>query len=306
MRELRKKIRSLGEYVNAVEFIYANWDTGRSTIQPWFRGQRSIEWDLTPGLYRGLIDSSLERELLRDFQLRSVQLLTSTPKNDLEWMFIMQHYGLPTRLLDWSESHLCALYFAVCNFEDKSDACVWVLHPWSLNEYAIDMTSVPTSDFEGLSGYRLPPSTKVIDRSIDAKIPVALRPSHGTPRIQAQQGVFTLHGSRKAGLNRQCEKLESVSLVKLTISGTKKKSILVDLYRAGVAEGKLFPDLQGLCSEIAFRYSKSYMRGVRQPKAARPTLLRSSNSRSGGPRSRSEAKERKWSQAASFDHETKT
>jgi FRG domain len=270
------KIRNLGEYLDAVESIYADWNTGRSTIQPWFRGQRRVSWDLTPGLYRGLIDSSLERELLRDFKLRSVPLLSSAPRNDLEWMFIMQHYGLPTRLLDWSESHLCALYFAVRDFQDRSDACVWVLHPWSLNEHAIGMISVPTSDVDDLSRYCLPSPTKKIERVISARIPVALRPSHSTPRIQAQQGVFTLHGSRKAGLNIQSEKLEAVNLIVLTIDGGKKKSILVDLHRAGVTEARFFPDLQGLCAEIAFRYSKSYMRGVRrrvrQPRSSGPLV----------------------------------
>src|SRR5690606_36926394 len=56
------------------------------------------------------------------------------PRDDWEWLFLMQHYGVPTRLLDWTDSPLVALFFAVYNVDrDDRDASLWVLLPAALN-----------------------------------------------------------------------------------------------------------------------------------------------------------------------------
>lgn len=253
------KIQKLSEYLELVQEVSGQWQTQGTTIQPWFRGQEQATWSLVPGLYRGSIKSTLERELVRDFRLRSLPLLPSPPTHPLEWLFLMQHYGMPTRLLDWSENPLCALYFSVRNFHSKSDGAVWILHPWYLNRKTIGMTSAPTSDQKSLTPYYQREHDDRIERRVRAKLPVAVRPSHTTPRIQAQQGVFTLHGSSKLGLDQQLGQDLKFYLHKLIISGQRKKALLLELYRAGVREGSLFPDLLGLCSEIRFRYSRSFM-----------------------------------------------
>lgn len=77
-----------------------------------------------------------ERFLTNDFQARAS--IFNFPKPQLNdyanWLTIMQHYGLPTRLLDWSRSPLVALYFAVSDkSNDENDACVWMLTPDELN-----------------------------------------------------------------------------------------------------------------------------------------------------------------------------
>ena len=124
------KIGSLSEYTEKIEKFLSSSNALNSTTHFWFRGQSKKLWNLAPTLYRGWINIEREREILRDFKLKAGNFLEKEPTSDLEWLFVMQHYGMPTRLLDWTESHLLALYFAVNEYSNNSDACVWVLDPW--------------------------------------------------------------------------------------------------------------------------------------------------------------------------------
>lgn len=263
-----KNVQTLADFVYAVESICSKWDCLRETTHPWFRGQTNASWSLIPSLYRGRVDSYYERELLRDFRLQSSAYLQHPPANDLEWFFVMQHYGMPTRLLDWTESHLCALYFSLLDRSSSVDAAVWVLHPWSINNQAIGMYSVPTADHYLLESYTLASGQDRLGRKIKAAFPAAVRPTRISPRIIAQKGVFTIHGSSKEGLDVIAERLNKESddsqirLYKITIEGSRKKQLLKQLYLAGISESGLFPDLAGLCGEISYRYSTEHMKEI--------------------------------------------
>lgn len=78
-----------------------------------------------------------EQYITTNFMIHTMRLNPSVPQryDRASWLTLMQHYGLPTRLLDWSESPLVALYFALSSDEDaKADAAVWVLNPMKLNK----------------------------------------------------------------------------------------------------------------------------------------------------------------------------
>jgi hypothetical protein len=108
---------------------------GQRTV---YRGQ-ACDWPLIPKLYRlqhipksakSLHD--LEQDLMHNFENQAKPSLQSVPQNQLEWIALAQHHGLPTRLLDWTQSPVVALFFAVdySGPNDpvlKSDGVVWML-----------------------------------------------------------------------------------------------------------------------------------------------------------------------------------
>ena len=128
------------------------WEEVKPFWMPWFRGHEQAGWQLTPKLYRGSEVEvnqrfKFEEDLRGEFKRRGSQLVEGLrfPDYDDEWGWygLMQHYGAPTRLLDWSDGALIALYFAVREpgKEAKAatcsnavpDACVWMLDPYRLN-----------------------------------------------------------------------------------------------------------------------------------------------------------------------------
>jgi hypothetical protein len=131
---------SLAQFIEVVFKIRDAWDDASDDlIDPWFRGQSSIDYELVPSYFRHkpAKDDETEDDLRLDFQQKATPLLTeAAPLDDWEWYFLMQHYGLPTRLLDWSESALVGVFFAVAESASGSDAAVWMLDPWRLNVHS--------------------------------------------------------------------------------------------------------------------------------------------------------------------------
>src|SRR5271168_402136 len=142
------KVTSIHEYLQTVELCTKEWFTVESSWGPWFRGQSDSTWALRPSMYRysplKRHIRALEDEIRQEFVVRAPSLGPERPQNAWEWYFLMQHCGTPTRLLDWTESALIALYFAVkgkmcgCKTDAcKSDAVVWILEPWKLNRFSV-------------------------------------------------------------------------------------------------------------------------------------------------------------------------
>jgi hypothetical protein len=259
------KITTVQDYIATVESICKNWNGfSNTTTHPWFRGQVDQHWGLLPKIYRDSENSKYEREMFRDFKLRASAYIEIMPKNDMEWLFIMQHYGMPTRLLDWTESYLIALYFSVISLPGE-DGTVWVTHPWSINQVFHQMETLPTSDTPEFSKYTLDLFAPHVEeqRKVIAKFPIALRPTRNSPRIIAQKGTFTLHGSEKIGLEEYAankkKEMVNIYLEKIIIDGGHKQDLLKQLYLAGISCSTIFPELDGLSEDISYRYSKQYL-----------------------------------------------
>jgi hypothetical protein len=150
-------VGTLAEFIDVVTSFRDKWFPSEPTWAPWFRGHRSVRWDLKPTFYRHFPFSQstrkLDDELRQEFTMRAPGLgLGVRPKNSWEWYFLMQHSGAPTRLLDWTEGSLIGLYFAVRDNKGNEDAAVWMLEPWRLNKQVAGHSEVvPPGDEQDMS-----------------------------------------------------------------------------------------------------------------------------------------------------------
>lgn len=237
-----EKARTIAEYLQVFEKIVGDWSGKTGAVRPWCRGHSDANWGLRPGECRpGLICNP--NEIRSEFHLRALPLLRRVPASDWEWYFLMQHHGLPTRLLDWTTGSLLALYFAVRDDVGKQDAAVWILDPWALNKRTLKRSELLLSTDEVAQLY-LPPiygSSRRIP-----KLPAAIVPAYNSERITVQRGTFTVHGTSREGI----EEIFGERLVKVVIPRADAVSVKRSLRMSGIGEFTVFPELDGLCREI--------------------------------------------------------
>jgi FRG domain len=205
----------------------------------WFRGQADASWKLLPG-YQRLKSPPPESVLINRFKQNASLLINSRTPRKFDWLFYMQHYGAPTRLLDWSESPLFGLYFAVTEHPKKASA-LWMLRPLELNKLVTSKSKeakfIPSFDEQLLENY----STESIEAGrLEGVLPMAALATRNNSRIQAQLGVFTIsHSTEKA-----IEEIDNgAHITKYTISAKAKKNILRELSFLGINKFQLFPEL---------------------------------------------------------------
>ncbi len=262
-----KYVDSLKDYIALVEGLRAN-----RKKRLWYRGCGKAQYDLRPSLYRhkrvqSIEDIlSLEKELLARFRQRSIPFHSRPLADEWEWLFLMQHYGVPTRLLDWSESPLMALFFAVTLASHKiaksgrpvfdGDACIWLLDPDQWNKQSINLKSFPgtvlTTDDTNATGYK-----PVGDVSVMKPYPIALYGAHNSQRIVAQRGVFVCFGKDTRPMEEvyNVERFPTDCLMKLVLKKSRLPVLYEALRRQGITDSVAFPDLDGLAREIKREFS---------------------------------------------------
>lgn len=213
-----------------------------------FRGHSDESWDLLPSVKRKCSDLE-ERYLTNEFRVKAPSRYNKCPAvNDYSsWLALMQHFGLPTRLLDWSYSPLVALYFAVSANNDFTSPCIWILSARTLNQnQGFDPVVYPINawSFEDL----IEPAFK--KRPERGKVAVAMGIEFDS-RIQLQQGAFTIHSS-----NIPLNKFEDASdfLVKLIIPRDCKDTLFEELQILGITKSYLFPDLASLSQDLKYKH----------------------------------------------------
>lgn len=264
VRYRHETVDSLHEYLRVVNEINDSWDDPDSfSPDPWYRGVRDAsKHKLIPGFYRlpEEFDYLEEDDYREEFMRRAPPLLDGRiPTDNWEWYFLMQHYGLPTRLLDWTEGSLTALFFAVEDFQGlgkpSADAAVWMLDPWYLNEWSIKTNEILVYTDDDASPYLSENPFDEVDPDDDKdwQRPVAVMPTYkNNRRLAAQRGMFTIHGTLRKPLETMLPVAQDGKprLVKIVISKKSIPTIQEHLRRTGLTDVVLFPELPSLALDM--------------------------------------------------------
>ncbi len=239
------------------EVVHGVFDASRTKW--WFRGHADAGWDLRPKIWRSY-DAQTERYLTNLFYQRAKFRHARFPDdNDYAgWLALMQHYGLPTRLLDWSDSVLIAAYFAIKYDRDmsrtgaKQDAAIWMLHPAALNEAQGYEAVFPSLNANSLIPVIQPAFKGVaraaaVDHAASKYDVIAAVPVNHDLRILMQQGAFTVHATPQP-LNAYPNCGPWLKKLVIPKSGVARMGLSLDML--GLRLSDVFPDLHHLVIEL--------------------------------------------------------
>lgn len=235
------------------------------TKVPWYRGCSKVEYDLLPKIARGAKATRKfadvqpnENRMFREFRERSKPHLAGHADDEWDNMFIMQHYGIPTRLLDWSESPFVALFFALYPRKEgyTGDPVIWMMQPETWNSavmpFSDDEDKILDKSHRRLGDYAF---GKDFERYREE--PLMMKGSYNSPRIVAQRGCFTVFGKSFVPLQKYVAanaEIPDDALQKIVIDRAKASEIFASLIKKGITETFVYPDMEGLSLEVTRKH----------------------------------------------------
>lgn len=197
-----------------------------------FRGLSKYDYKLIPKVGRsvpaGTTVLEYETNLFNLFKRGAFDQSEIMPSDNYEWLALAQHHGLPTRLLDWSFNPLVALYFAVSG-QPTEDGAIVALR----------------------ADAKMAPEVLKRDNPFELTKQYKFLPNAITRRIHNQQGLFTISNKPNLSLEANCRK--DWILEKWRVNKKAKDAIKYELFRYGIDDARMFPDLDGLSRHLDWR-----------------------------------------------------
>lgn len=289
-------ISTLSEYLGAIERLkehYPNRMIGNNPVATKFlyRGLSDTNYCLLPGLFRKQKDVfdeeagysvenstylsyGKEKDILRSF-IHEASCVVSLPPDDFSrWAEYAQHYGAPTRFLDWSSNPLVALYFA-CRDKKDTEARVWLLH---IDNY--ERNPLVADQMKSKARGRI--IEEIIEGSEDYHYPMIYTPYYVDTRMSAQSSFFMVWGAESKPFEemfsdeRYCMRLPEKDdgirtygthevealLFSFKIYADRKQMLLRELDTVGINEKTLFPGLDGIGRYVERKYRFDYNEAV--------------------------------------------
>ena len=278
MSVVARNASTLAEIIGAVTDIQALWNPRHEFDQDlWFRGQAEQRFPLLPGLLRPSVAKYKydEYTLLTQFRHLGEVHAPTFIRTNWDWYFLAQHYRLPTRLLDWTESLLAGIHFAIAGaiepmerkgFDellrggrlppvfDVDSPTVWMLDGGSLNDWSVGEDGIFSPDNGDIAGF----CWDVIHDAMPAGVrPIALSPPRQSQRITAQRGMFTVHGTDATAIDVHANTNDPTAKIKLaciTIDRANLPFLWQEVELSGYGRLALFPDLDSVAEHLKWVY----------------------------------------------------
>jgi len=280
LAEIDKKIGSIRTFLNILDDIKFSKD-----YIYFYRGHSDYTFKLEPSIYRnnGLIDN--EDKIFREIILRCPDDFQDSTVT-FQKLVKMQHYSLPTRLLDITENSLTALFFACQDSNTDGEVIIFKIHKNDIKYFDSDTVSILSNVSKLSSSFKIEQNESnditefnkqdniklllheiqqekhffsPVINPIHLQSVLCVKPKLDNQRIIRQEGAFFLFGIeniKESCANFPIEKIYYPNSSRLIINSSKKEIILKQLKRLGINNSSIFPEIDNIAKDIKETYEE--------------------------------------------------